>query len=163
MPRKRSRTTTTKIVRVPARQSAPVIKVTAPRTAPVRRRKRRRSSSSGGGGRVGGIIRESAINEAIGGAIYGFAVKSGWIDKLPAIPVVGRTGTAAILLDYLSRRGGGPMVKRAATAAAVIAGYQLGSTGAITGYNYPPEVPGDSYGPYDDAAYDGDEDDDDED
>lgn len=75
----------------------------------------------------------TGVDVAIGGALYGFAVKQGWVDKLPAIPIVGRTGTAAILLNYFAKRGGGPMVQKAAIAAAVLAGYQLGSTGAITG------------------------------
>ena len=73
------------------------------------------------------------IDVAIGGALYGFAVKQGWVEKLPAIPLVGRTGTAAILLHFWAKRGGGDMVRKAATAAAVIAGYQLGSQGTITG------------------------------
>lgn len=70
---------------------------------------------------------------AIGGALYGYAVKSGIVAKLPAIPVLGRTGTAAILLDYFSRHGGGHLAGRAARAAAAIAGYQLGSEGSIQG------------------------------
>lgn len=70
---------------------------------------------------------------AIGGLIYGFAVKSGIVAKLPEIPVVGRTGSAAILLDYFSRHGGGHLAGRAARAAAAIAGYQLGAEGKITG------------------------------
>lgn len=70
---------------------------------------------------------------ALGGAIYGFCVKQGLVDKLPAIPIVGRTGTAALVLDYWSRRGGGRIVHTAARAAAAIAGYQLGSTGKIQG------------------------------
>ena len=70
---------------------------------------------------------------AIGGALYGYAVKSGLVAKLPAIPVLGRTGTAAILLDYWSRHGGGQLAHRAARAAAAIAGYQLGNEGQISG------------------------------
>ena len=70
---------------------------------------------------------------AIGGALYGYAVKSGLVAKLPAIPVLGRTGTAAILLDYWSRHGGGQIAHRAARAAAAIAGYQLGHEGSISG------------------------------
>lgn len=70
---------------------------------------------------------------AIGGALYGYAVKSGLVAKLPAIPVLGRTGTAAILLDYWSRHGGGQLAHRAARAAAAIAGYQLGHEGQISG------------------------------
>jgi hypothetical protein len=70
---------------------------------------------------------------AIGGALYGFAVKSGIVAKLPAIPVLGRTGTAALVLDYWSRHGGGQYAGRAARAAAAIAGYQLGHDGTIQG------------------------------
>ncbi len=130
---KRRRTATraasvTKIVKAPA----PIIRVSAPRAAkPVRRRSRRRSSS--GGMNIGGIVSSEAIQMAVGGALYGYAVKSGLVAKLPAIPVLGRTGTAAILLDYWSRHGGGQIVHRAARAAAAIAGYQLGHEGKISG------------------------------
>jgi hypothetical protein len=92
---------------------------------------------------------ESGISDAIGGALFGFAVKQGWVAKLPAIPVIGRTGTAAIVLHYLAKRGGGVYVKRAAVAAAVIAGYQLGSTGSILGDAGTP-VGDDSYADGDD-------------
>lgn len=123
---------TTKIVRAPA----PIIKVSAPRapkrSAPVRRR-RRRSSGGGGGASIGGIISSEAVQMAVGGALYGYAVKSGLVAKLPAIPVLGRTGTAAILLDYWARHGGGQVAHRAARAAAAIAGYQLGHEGVISG------------------------------
>lgn len=86
---------------------------------------------------------------AIGGALYGYSVKSGLVAKLPAIPVLGRTGTAAILLDYWSRHGGGQIAHRAARAAAAIAGYQLGHEGQISG-----DVPGgfDLSGTADDAS-----------
>lgn len=132
--RKRATKTATKIVRVGA-APAPIIKVSAPRAAPARRHHRRRRSSGGGHGRgmAGGIVSNEAIQMAIGGALYGFAVKSGLVAKLPEIPLVGRTGTAAILLEYFARHGGGQMAHRAARAAAAIAGYQLGAEGKITG------------------------------
>lgn len=82
---------------------------------------------------TGGLISNESIQMAVGGALYGFAVKQGLVDKLPAIPVLGRTGTAAILLDYWSRHGGGQLAHRAARAAAAIAGYQLGHDGKISG------------------------------
>lgn len=122
---------TTRIVKAPA----PIIKVSAPRAAPARRKarrspaRRRRSS----GPNLGGLISNETIQMAIGGALYGYAVKSGIVAKLPAIPVVGRTGTAALLLDYWSRHGGGQLAHRAARAAAAIAGYQLGAEGKISG------------------------------
>ena len=121
----------TKIVRAPAQ----IIKVQAPR-APAKRkatRRRRRSSGSSMGGAVGGLISSEAIQMAVGGALYGYAVKSGVVAKLPPIPVLGRTGTAAILLDYWARHGGGQIAHRAARAAAAIAGYQLGHEGTISG------------------------------
>lgn len=126
----RSSSSVTRIVKAPA----PIIRVSAPRAAkPARRRSRRRSSS---GASVGGIISNESIQMAIGGALYGYAVKSGLIAKLPAIPVLGRTGTAAILLDYWSRHGGGQIAHRAARAAAAIAGYQLGHEGQISGEDF---------------------------
>jgi len=133
--RRKRATTKTKIVRVSApRAAAPIIKVSAPRATPARRRGRsRRRVGGGGGGMAGGLISNESIQMAIGGALYGFAVKQGLVAKLPEIPVLGRTGTAAILLDYWSRHGGGNLAHRAARAAAAIAGYQLGAEGKITG------------------------------
>lgn len=115
-----------KIVRAPA----PIVRVSAPRAPAKRRRSSPRRRSSGG---LGGIVSNETVQMAIGGALYGYAVKSGIVAKLPAIPVLGRTGTAAILLDYFSRHGGGQLAGRAARAAAAIAGYQLGSNGKIEG------------------------------
>ncbi len=73
----------------------------------------------------------------LAGVGVGFAVKSGFMDKLPAIPVIGRIGTAALLLDYWGKHGGGTMVKNAATGTAFLAGYQLGSEGQIHGDEEP--------------------------
>lgn len=130
---KRRRSTAVRIVRSPAPRTAaaPIIKIAQPR-APATRKKRAPARRSRSSSFIGGAM-QSGISDAIGGAIFGFAVKQGWVAKLPAIPVIGRTGTAAIVLHYLAKRGGGEYVKRAAVAAAVIAGYQLGSTGSILG------------------------------
>lgn len=134
MAKRKRRTATrapqTKIIRA----AAPIIRVSAPRAPARRRTHRRRKSHSGGGGMgIGSIISSDSVQMAIGGALYGFAVKQGLVDKLPAIPVLGRTGTAAILLDYWARHGGGQLAHRAARAAAAIAGYQLGHEGKISG------------------------------
>jgi hypothetical protein len=124
----------TKIIRVGApRAASPIVRVQMPRAAPIKHRRRAHHRRSSVGSIGGGIISNDAVQMAIGGALYGFAVKSGWIGKLPAIPVVGRTGTAALLLSYWGKHGGGEHVRNAARAAAAIAGYQLGSTGAIQG------------------------------
>ena len=122
--------TTTKVIRVGS-SPAPIVRVTAPRALPVRRYRRR---SSGGGGRIaGGLISNDAVQMAIGGLMYGYAVKTGIVNSLPALPLIGRTGTAAIILDYFSRHGGGQIALRMSRAAASIAGYTLGAEGKITG------------------------------
>jgi hypothetical protein len=127
---KRRRTaarTTTKIIRVGS--PSPIVRIAAPR-APKRRRHHYRKHA----GRIGGgIISNESVQLAIGGALYGYAVKSGIIAKLPELPLLGRTGTAAIILDYFGRHGGGQLCTRAAHAAASIAGYTLGMEGKISG------------------------------
>lgn len=155
MAKRRRSTSAVRVVRSAPRAAAPIIKIAQPRAPSATRKRRgtrrrasRRSSIVGG---VSGAL-HSGIADAVGGALFGFAVKQGWVAKLPAIPIVGRTGTAAIVLHYLAKRGGGEYVKRAAVAAAVIAGYQLGSTGAILGDASTPGSLGD------DSYADGDED-----
>lgn len=137
--KRRSSTTRTQIIRTPA----PIVRVTAPRAAPVKRRRWFRQRAA----QVGGIASQHNIDMALAGAAVGFAVKEGWIDKLPAIPVVGRIGAAAIALDYFSRHGGGPFARRGALACAVLAGYQLGNEGTIHGDDAGPDAPAeDGYG-----------------
>jgi hypothetical protein len=81
------------------------------------------------------------LSLAIGGAIYGFIEKS--FPGLPTVPLVGRAGTVAIAAYFIGKRGGmgGGIVQDVGKAAAVIAGYQLGSTGKISG-NIPSQVHG---------------------
>jgi len=84
------------------------------------------------GASAGGMLGDLP-SYAVGGAAYGFAVKQGWVDKLPAIPLLGRTGSAAIALRYAAKHGGGDICRKASIAAACIAGYQLGHDGHVTG------------------------------
>lgn len=84
------------------------------------------------------------VGHMVGGAAFGFAVKQGWVDRLPAVPVIGRTGLAAILLNEAAKRGMFSQVTRpASVAAACLAGYQLGSEGSIHGEDpsmYGPDI-----------------------
>lgn len=74
------------------------------------------------------------MRAAVAAAVYGYVSKSGLFEKLPVIPVLGRTGSIALLAHFAARSGfGGPWMREAATIAATIAGYQLGSTGAVAG------------------------------
>lgn len=70
---------------------------------------------------------------AVGAGMVGMAKKAGLVDKLPAVPFIGRIGTLAILAHFWARNGGGQLATDISLAAASIAGYQLGSQGAIDG------------------------------
>jgi hypothetical protein len=80
------------------------------------------------------------LGSAIGGAAYGWIEKS--FPTLPTVPFVGRAGTVAIAGYFVSKQGiGGQIVKDVTIAAAVIAGYQLGKTGHVSG-DIAPQVRG---------------------
>jgi hypothetical protein len=128
---KRRRAATAQIVRVPSfsRPPAQVIQIRSPRSSGVTRKSkrhhRRRASSSGGG--------KTYLGAAIGGAVFGFIEKS--FPNLPTLPLLGRAGTVAVAGYFLSKRGGmgGSLVRDVTMAAAVIAGYELGKDGKISG------------------------------
>lgn len=73
------------------------------------------------------------LGSALGGAALGFIEKS--FPNLPTVPVIGRKGTIAIGAYLLSKRGGlgGSLLRDVAIAAAVLAGYELGKEGHISG------------------------------
>lgn len=118
--------TQTRIIRVPqSRPVAPIIRVTAPRAAPKKHHRRH----IGGGG--GGINQKRLIEVALGGAAFGFIEKS-FGAQLPTLPIIGRAGTITLAAYYFGKGKGGIM-RDIALAGAVIAGYQLGSTGKVSG------------------------------
>lgn len=74
------------------------------------------------------------LGAAIGGAIFGFIDKS--FPNLPTLPILGRAGTIAVAGYFLGRSGGlgrSSIVRDVTFAAAVIAGYELGHDGKISG------------------------------
>lgn len=134
------KTSTTRTIVVPAKQAAPVIKVSAPRAAPVKRRKggrRRRSSGIGGGG----SFTKTLVGCGIGGAVYGYIEKH-WGPNIPSLPIIGKSGTIAVAAYFAHKNGfGGEISRDTAIAAAVIAGYSFGTTGKVSG-NVAPQVSG---------------------
>lgn len=73
------------------------------------------------------------INHGLGGVVYGFIEKN-FGKQLPTLPVVGRAGSIALAAYMLAKgRSSSGIVGDVARAAAVIAGYQLGTTGSISG------------------------------
>jgi len=74
------------------------------------------------------------LGAGIGGYLFGFIETK--FPNLPTLPIVGRAGTVAIACHFLQKQGGfghGAIVRDVGMAAAVIAGYQLGKTGKISG------------------------------
>jgi hypothetical protein len=71
------------------------------------------------------------IGHAVGGFAVGFLEKS--FPNLPSLPIVGKKGAIAIGAYLL--RNQSPILGDVALAAAAISGYQLGSTGIVTGFD----------------------------
>jgi hypothetical protein len=118
--------TKTQIIRyAPPRTVAPIIRVSAPRAAP----HKKKHHKHGGGG---ALSQKHLMALAIGGALYGFIEKS-FGAQLPTLPVVGRAGTITLGAYMLGKGRGGGVLHDVARAGAVIAGYQIGSTGKIAG------------------------------
>jgi hypothetical protein len=109
------------------RAAAPIIKVSAPRAAPKHRRHRRRGFGRGGTS----LTPNRMLEFGIGGAVFGFVSKQ-FGDKLPTLPILGRSGSIALAAYWLGKGKGG-LVRDVAIAAAVIAGYEVGTTGHISG------------------------------
>ncbi len=124
------RTTSTQIVRaVPVRAPAPIIRVQAPR-APATHHKRKGHRRKGNG--AGNTLNQASMqSHAVGGFLYGIVEKN-FGAQITTLPVVGRAGAVALGCYFLGKGKGG-MVADLGKAAAVIAGYQFGTTGKING------------------------------
>lgn len=130
---KRRTTSTTKVIRYSPRSAKPIVIRTT--SAPKKTHHRRHHA----GGSGGGVTQQRLINVAIGGAAYGFIEKM--LPPTMTLPVVGRAGTIAIGAFYFGKGRAG-IVSDVALAAAVIAGYQMGSTGKISGADVMGDVDG---------------------
>lgn len=87
--------------------------------------KRRRRYATGGVG----SYRTRITSMALGGAAYGFVEKS--FPTLPTIPALGRAGTIAAAAYFMQPKQ--QLLRDIGLAAAVLAGYQFGSQGRISG------------------------------
>ncbi len=125
------RKTSTQIVRVPyaaPRASAPIVRIqsSAPRASHKKKTHHRRRGSS-----QGTMNQASMQSHAVGGFVYGIVEKN-FGAQLPTLPLVGRAGSIA-LACYFFGKGKGGLIADVGKAAAVIAGYQFGTTGKISG------------------------------
>jgi hypothetical protein len=71
------------------------------------------------------------IGVGIGGLAYGFVERS--FPSMPTLPLVGKSGTVALAVYFLG--GDNQILNDIGLAAAAIAGYSLGKTGAVSGYD----------------------------
>ncbi len=81
---------------------------------------------------VRGLFSPKRMGLMVGALGVGFLEKQNMLQQLPALPLIGRTGTIGVAAALIS--GGKPgIVDDIATAALVIAAHELGSTGSIQG------------------------------
>jgi len=109
------------------RQAAPVIRIAAPRQQVTKPKKQRRRGSG-----PTALTFKHLTGVAAGGAVFGYIEKT-WGDKIPTLPMIGKAGTVAVAAYFVSKRGGMPIARDVAIAAAAIAGYQLGKEGKVSG------------------------------
>jgi hypothetical protein len=70
------------------------------------------------------------MGTALGGYLYGFIEKE-WGEKIPRLPLVGRSGAIAVACYFLAPKHA--IVRDVGIAAAAIAGYTFGKTGTVSG------------------------------
>jgi len=131
--RRKAQTTIVRQVPVLSRGPAPVIRVqTSTPRAP--KAKRRRSRGRGKSGSHGGLSFNHMAATAFGGFAMGFINKS--FPSLPTLPIIGRSGTIALGAWFLAKHMGGGtsgLLRDVAMAGAAVAGFELGTTGKVSG------------------------------
>lgn len=109
------------------RSAAPIIRVSAPRAAPKKKHHRKKGTAGNGA-----VTQQGLINLALGGAVFGFIEKS-FGAQLPTLPIVGRAGSITIAAFFMAKGKSSGIMADVARAGAVLSGYQVGSTGKISG------------------------------
>lgn len=121
---KRSTASRSIVVRQMPAQSAPIIRVAAPRAPAVKKRRSRGRSNGGGGGMT---YTEAALT----GAGVGILLKQDFVQSLPTIGPLGKVGTLGLAAHFFG--GSNVWARRVAKAAAIIAGYQYMHDGSVQG------------------------------
>lgn len=106
------------------------VKPTVIRVTKVVKAKAKHHTRRGGG--MGGLFSKDRIETVGAGFAIGALEKMAFVQSLPSLPFLGKTGTLG-LGAYLIGGGRRGIVDDIATAAFTVAGYMLGSTGSIVG------------------------------
>lgn len=116
------------------RSPAPIIRMSAPRAAPVKKHKRKRGGGGGGsksiGSATGAMSATKSGGLALGGFIYGYIEKN--VPQVPTLPLIGKSGAIALIAYFMGGKQAG-IIADIGNAASVIAGYSFGSTGRVSG------------------------------
>lgn len=97
-----------------------------------RPKKHKRSLRKGGGGRAS--LGKTLGGVAIGAGAVGLLEKTGILDSMPNLPVIGKKGAIAIAAALMSHYGvGGEITRDVAIAATALSAYQLAKEGQISG------------------------------
>ena len=86
------------------------------------------------GGGLGGLFSRQRIETIGAGFAIGALEKMAFVQSLPSLPLIGKTGTLG-LGAYLIGGGKAGILDDVAMAAFTVAGYMMGSTGSIVGDN----------------------------
>jgi hypothetical protein len=128
--RKAATKTTVSVQRAPARRApsraagGPVV-VVREGVKSAARRYTRRDTGAGGAG-----LQKQMLGMGIGGFGVGFVEKT-FGPKIPTIPMIGRKGSIAAIIYFMKPKE--PILRNIGIAAAAIAGYEFGKTGAVSG------------------------------
>lgn len=113
------------------RAAAPIVVRT--RTTKVVKAKHRRSSGRRHGGSMGNLFSKDRMITVGAGFAVGTLEKMTFVQNLPSLPFLGKTGTLGVAAFLLSDGGKNKTADDIATAALTIAGYMLASQGSIVG------------------------------
>lgn len=119
-----------------SRSLARVVRAPKPiviRTTKIVKAKHKRSHGRRSGGIAGGLLSKERVTTVGAGFAVGMLEKMDFVKNLPHLPFLGTTGTIGVAAFLLSDNGRNRMADDIATAALTVAGYMMGSTGAIVG------------------------------
>ena len=109
------------------------------RTTKVVKVKHHRSHGHRSGGTLGmgNLLSKQRMGIVAGALAFGFLEKQSLFQSLPALPMIGKSGTIGLAAFLLSDGGKNKLADDICTAALVIAAHELGSTGTIVGEDDP--------------------------
>jgi|SRR5215472_520239 len=103
--------------------------------SPIKHHRKHGRRRGGGmfGASLGGLMNKERVGIVMGAAAVGMLEASGFIEKLPAVPIIGRLGTTGLVAYLLSNGGRNRLFDQIATSAFVLAAHEYATTGKVVG------------------------------